>query len=98
MKPRLLLIYALRNLRSGLQGFWILLTCLTLGVSAIAIIGSLAASIDRGLAEQGQPLLGGDLEFSMVQHELDAEQLAHVRSLGIVSEVTTLRAMANANG
>ena len=98
MKPRLLLLYALRNLRSGLQGFWILLTCLTLGVSAIAIIGSLAASIDRGLAEQGQPLLGGDLEFSMVQHELDAEQLAHVRSLGTVSEVTTLRAMANANG
>ncbi len=98
MNFRLWLIYALRNLRSGLQGFWILLTCLTLGVSAIAIIGSLAASIDRGLAEQGQPLLGGDLEFSMIQHELDADQKAYVQALGTVSEVTTLRAMANANG
>ena len=98
MNPRLWLIYALRNLRSGLQGFWILLTCLTLGVSAIAIIGSLAASIDRGLAEQGQPLLGGDLEFSSVQQELQSPELAHVKSLGLVSQVITLRAMANANG
>ena len=92
------LTYGLRNLRSGLQGFWILLTCLTLGVASISIIGSLSASIDRGLAEQGQPLLGGDLEFSLVQHEVDAKQFDYIASKGEVSRVATLRAMANAAG
>ena len=43
---------ALRNLRSGLRGFWILLSCLTLGVAAIAMIGSLASSVSRGLAHR----------------------------------------------
>ncbi len=51
------------------KGFWIFLTCLTLGTAAIAIIGSLSASIERGLDEQGQPLLGGDVEFSLIHRE-----------------------------
>ena len=98
MKPGLWLAYALRNLRSGLQGFWILLTCLTLGVASIAIIGSLAAAIERGLAEQGQPLLGGDLEFSNLQTEITEPQSAYVESLGRTSRISSLRAMANAGG
>ena len=61
MNVALWLRFAARDLRSGLQGFWIFLTCLTLGTAAIAIIGSLSASIERGLDEQGQPLLGGDV-------------------------------------
>ena len=60
---------AWRNLRSGFRGFWILLSCLTLGVAAIAMIGSLASSVSHGLEEQGQVLLGGDLEFLLVQHK-----------------------------
>ncbi len=94
---KLWLIYALRNLRSGLRGFWIFLTCLTLGVTAIAIIGSLGAAVERGLTEQGQPLLGGDLEFALVQRDASDPERAYIASLGQVSEVTTLRAMATAN-
>jgi putative ABC transport system permease protein len=94
---RLWLVYALRNLRSGLRGFWIFLTCLTLGVAAIAIIGSLGAAVERGLTEQGQPLLGGDLEFSLLQRDVtDAERL-YITSKGTVSKAVTLRAMATAN-
>src|SRR5665213_153771 len=85
---------ALRNLRSGLRGFWILLSCLTLGVSAIAIIGSLASSIQRGLAEQGQLLMGGDVEFSLTQREASPDELSFLQQQGIVSHVVTLRAMA----
>ena len=85
---------ALRNLRSGLRGFWILLSCLTLGVSAIAIIGSLASSIQRGLAEQGQLLMGGDVEFSLTQREAAPDELSFLQQQGIVSHVVTLRAMA----
>ncbi|NMD07886.1 MAG: FtsX-like permease family protein, partial [Phyllobacteriaceae bacterium] len=96
--PMLWLRYALKNLRSGLKGFWIFLTCLTLGVAAIAIVGSLSAAIERGLAEQGQPLLGGDLEFSLIHREVNDKELAFIRAQGEVSRIATLRAMATANG
>jgi len=89
---------AIRNLRSGLRGFWILLSCLTLGVAAIAIIGSLASSISRGISEQGQVLMGGDVEFSLAQREATADELAWMKSKGAVSHVTTMRAMAQASG
>ena len=94
MNFSLWLRFAARDLRSGLQGFWIFLTCLTLGTAAIAIIGSLSASIERGLNEQGQPLLGGDVEFSLVHREATDKELAFVASNGAVSKVATLRAMA----
>ena len=97
MNLSLWLRYALRNLRSGLKGFWIFLTCLTLGVAAIAIIGALGAAVDRGLTEQGQPLLGGDLEFALVQREATPAELAYIASKGTVSRIATMRAMATAN-
>ena len=90
---KLWLRLALRNLRSGLRGFWILLACLTMGVAAIAMIGSLASSIERGLVEQGQVLLGGDAEFSLVQREASPEELTWMKSKGAVSHVATMRAM-----
>ncbi|MEO9167984.1 MAG: FtsX-like permease family protein, partial [Aestuariivirga sp.] len=89
---------ALRNLRSGLRGFWILLSCLTLGVSAIAIIGSLAASIQHGLVEQGQQLMGGDVEFSLTQREATPDELSFLQKQGEVSHVVTMRAMAQGSG
>ena len=97
MNPMLWFKYAALNLRSGLKGFYILLTCLTLGVAAIAIIGSLTAAIERGLVEQGQPLLGGDLEFSLIHREAKPDELAFVESKGQASRIATLRAMATAN-
>jgi putative ABC transport system permease protein len=86
--------FAARDLRSGLQGFWIFLTCLTLGTAAIAMIGSLSASIERGLNEQGQVLLGGDVEFALIHRETTDKELAFISNKGIVSKVETLRAMA----
>jgi putative ABC transport system permease protein len=86
--------YAWRDLRSGLQGFWIFLSCLALGTAAIAIVGSLAASIERGLIEQGQPLLGGDIEFSLIHREVNEKERAYVTGKGEVSTVATMRAMA----
>ncbi|MCB1377095.1 MAG: FtsX-like permease family protein [Alphaproteobacteria bacterium] len=86
--------FARRDLRSGLQGFWIFLTCLALGTAAIAIIGSLSAAIERGLDEQGQPLLGGDVEFSLIHREATPTELDFITSRGQVSKVATVRAMA----
>jgi putative ABC transport system permease protein len=86
--------FAVRDLRSGLQGFWIFLACLALGTAAIAIIGSLSASINRGIGEQGQPLLGGDVEFSLIHREATPAELAFIEANGAISRVATLRAMA----
>lgn len=94
MNPGLWLRFAGRDLRSGLQGFWIFLTCLALGTGTIAIIGSLSSAIQRGLDEQGQPLLGGDLEFALVHRQTTEKELAFITSRGEVSRAATVRGMA----
>ncbi len=94
MKLGLWLRFAARDLRSGLQGFWIFLTCLALGTGTIAVIGSLSAAIQRGLDEQGQPLLGGDLEFALIHRETTPEEYAFITSKGQVSKLATVRGMA----
>jgi putative ABC transport system permease protein len=98
MRVDLWLKYAFRNLRSGLKGFWIFLSCLTLGVAAIAMIGSLASAVQQGLDEQGQIILGGDVEFSIVQREAKVDELAYMKSKGVVSALSSMRAMAQSNG
>jgi putative ABC transport system permease protein len=98
MRVDLWLTYALRNLRSGLKGFWIFLSCLTLGVAAIAMIGSLASAVQQGLDEQGQIILGGDVEFSIVQREAKVDELAYMKSQGVVSALSSMRAMAQSKG
>ena len=51
---------ALRELRGGLRGFYVLLICLALGVAAIAAVGTVRESVARGLQDEGAVLLGGD--------------------------------------
>ena len=87
---------AYRELRSGLQGLGLMVACLALGVSAIAVVGALSAAIARGLSEQGQPLLGGDLEFAVMHRSLTAPEQVFLSARGQVSTVATLRGMASA--
>ena len=98
MRVDLWIKYAFRNLRSGLRGFWIFLSCLTLGVAAIAMIGSLASAVQQGLDEQGQIILGGDVEFSIVQREAKPDELSYMKSKGELSSLSSMRAMAQSNG
>jgi len=44
---------SLREMRSGLRGFYVFITCIALGAMAIAGVGSLAASLADGLSRQG---------------------------------------------
>ena len=84
-----------RELRSGLQGFRIFAMCLFLGVAAIAVVGTLSAAIERGIADQGQPLLGGDIEFSLAHRQAGEAERSFIAGTGTLSEVATLRAMAS---
>ncbi|MBN8961821.1 MAG: ABC transporter permease [Rhizobiales bacterium] len=88
--------YAIRELRSGLRGFYVFIACIALGVMAIAGVGSVAGSLAAGLSEQGRTLLGGDVALSLIQREAKPDELAFLRAHGTVSVAATLRAMVRA--
>jgi putative ABC transport system permease protein len=94
--PFLPLRLALRELRSGLRGFYVFIACIALGVMAISGVGSVASSLSDGLAREGRTLLGGDVAFSLIQREATPQEIAFLRARGDVSVVATLRAMARA--
>ena len=83
-----------RELRGGLRGFGVFLTCLFLGVFAISAIGSFTESAKQGLLADAGALLGGDLELRLVHRQLPQEPLDFLRQHGTVSAVTTMRTMA----
>ena len=86
--------FALREMRSGLRGFYVFIACIALGAMAIAGVSSLAASLADGLARQGRVILGGDLAFSLITRPASDAELAFLKSHGTVSRAATLRAMA----
>jgi putative ABC transport system permease protein len=92
----LALRYAVRELRSGLRGFYVFIACIALGVMAIAGVGSVAGSLNEGLEHQGRVLLGGDAAFSLMQREATAQERAFLDARGMVSIAATMRAMAHA--
>ncbi|MCT8972302.1 ABC transporter permease [Microbaculum marinisediminis] len=90
--------FALRELRGGLKGFYVFIACIALGVAAIASVGSVSRSLVNGISEEGQAILGGDLSFSLIHRQARADEREFLGSLGRVSEVATLRAMARSTG
>ncbi|MBN2973024.1 ABC transporter permease [Roseomonas aeriglobus] len=85
---------ARRDLHAGFRGLRLLVICLFLGVSTLAAIGSLTASITSELASRGHGLLGGDVEVGMTQRQASAAEHAALARLGTVSDTIRTRAMA----
>ncbi len=92
----LALRFARRELRGGLTGFRVFLACLTLGVAAIAAVGSVSSALVEGLSEEGQTILGGDVYFRLVHREAGEEELAFISEGTTVSRSVEMRAMAAA--
>jgi putative ABC transport system permease protein len=86
--------YALRELRSGLRGFYVFVACIALGVMSIAGVGSVAGSLSEGLDHQGRTLLGGDISFALIQREATKEERAFLDASGKVSVAAMMRSMA----
>lgn len=84
---------ALRELRGGVGGLWIVLLCLALGVAAIAAVGTLGAAVAAGLAADGRRILGGDIEVSASARDLPAELKAALAERGPTAEIAEMRAM-----
>ena len=85
---------ALRELRGGLKGFYIFLTCIALGTGAIAAVNSVSRSITDAISTQGQTLLAADARFALNNREATPEELAYLKGLGTLSLSTDLRSMA----
>ncbi len=86
---------AYRELRSGLRGFWIFITCLALGVGAIAGIGSVKMSIEKGLVKEGAVILGGDAELEFTYRFADPDERKWMEGISVrTSEVVDFRSMA----
>lgn len=95
MSLRIASRFAARELRGGLRGFRIFLACLTLGVAAIAAIGTVRASIEAGLTREGAALLGGDAELDFTYRFADPEERAWMEAVSdAVSEIADFRSMA----
>jgi putative ABC transport system permease protein len=86
--------FAWRDLRGGLRGFGVFIACVALGVMTIAGVGSLAASLNDGIAKAGRVILGGDIAFALIQREASESERAFLAARGTVSAAATLRAMA----
>jgi putative ABC transport system permease protein len=86
--------FALREMRGGLAGFLVFITCIALGVAAIGGVNSVAQAISLGVQSQGQVLLGGDIRFRLIHREADTDELAFITSLGETSQSANMRSMA----
>ncbi len=86
---------ARRELRGGLNGFYVFLACLALGVAAIAAVGSVRVSIQEGLAREGAVILGGDASIAFTYRFAEADERAWMEAQSeAVSEIVDFRSMA----
>ena len=88
--------FALREMRGGLRGFAVFISCIALGVAAIAGVGSFAHSLGDGLAREGRVILGGDVSFSLMAREASTAERKFLDENGRTSVAATMRAMVRA--
>jgi len=87
---------ALREMRGGLRGFYVLTACIALGVMAVAGVNSVASGLANGFAREGRSILGGDLAFLLSLREASTAEQDFLATQGQVSRAATMRAMARA--
>ncbi len=88
-----LLALAMRELRSGIGGFYVFIACVALGVMVITGVGALSDAMRAGFERQGEKILGGDVTFARTHTRATETERAWFDSQGSVSETATLRAM-----
>ena len=96
MRPALALRFARRELRGGLKGFRVFLGCLTLGVAAIAGVGSLSTAILEGIRDNGRVILGGDVDLRLSHRPASATERTWLDARATISEALEMRSMARA--
>lgn len=89
-------VYARRELRSGVRGFYIFISCLVLGVAMIAAVASVSRGMSDSLRHDGRFILGGDLAIRTPHAPVNNDMLAFLKNdMGArTSIITETRAMA----
>ena len=88
---------ARRELRSGVRGFRVFLACITVGVAAIAAVGSTSSGLTASLGDDAREILGGDVSVRLVHRPAKQDEELHLARAGDVSGSAELRAMAQAD-
>ncbi len=83
--------FALRDFRRKHRGFWIFLSCLTLGVASITAVMAFASAVLGGIERDGRTVLGGDIALSTQFRPMSQEQLEFITPYS--SEVTAYSEM-----
>ena len=86
--------FALREMRTGLRGFYIFVACVALGVMVITGVGALGDAMKAGFEAQGRSILGGDVTFARSHKRAEPAELSWLSQQGRVSETATMRTMA----
>ncbi len=84
---------ALREMRSGLRGFYVFVACVALGVAVITGVGALGDALKSGFESQGRAILGGDATLARAHKRAEPNELGWMQSKGRVSETATMRTM-----
>lgn len=84
---------AMRELRSGLSGFYVFIACVALGVMVITAVGALSDALRAGFEKQGEAILGGDVTFARMHARAEGKERAWLDAQGRVSETATMRTM-----
>ena len=88
------LIYARRELRSGLRGFYIFLLCLVMGVGAITAVQSLSLGLYETIRYNGRLILGADIALRTEFQPATKEQVDFLRrKAGVLAIVMETRSM-----
>ncbi len=91
---RLALRLAMREMRTGLRGFYIFVACMALGVAVITGVGALGDALRGGFEAQGETILGGDVTLARTHQRVIPAELAWLSARGRLSETATMRSMA----
>jgi len=90
---RLAFRLAQRELRGSIGKFRVFLIALTLGVTAIGAVGSIAESMRFGIAKNSRQMFGGDLVASSTHQALPDQLLTEMARHGKTSSLIQMRAM-----
>lgn len=82
---------AIRDLRGGLGGLWILVVGVALGVALMAAVGSVAGGVLDGMRSGARDSLGGDVSLRLFHAAPTAEQRSFLETFGSLSVVAEVR-------
>lgn len=84
-----------RERRSGIRGFGVFLSCLTLGVATIAAVGTVSDGIQTTLRDDGRLLLGGDIDLRSTHYPATKGQTQWIKTNAAkLSRIIQMRVMA----